>query len=191
MNPYEILGVNKNSSQEEIKQKYKSLAQIHHPDKGGDEEKFKQINQAYDILSDPEKKQYYDDTGRSNFFKTIEEEAVDELANIFYNVVDQFNPITDDVLAIINNAVFDTKNHLLIQNEHLQVKIEKYSSIFEKIKKKTESNDNLFHQFSEYELENLKQFHEKNLRKIQVYDQIKQLLDQYYYNVAMLIKNES
>src|SRR5581483_8613832 len=61
---YKILGVGKNASEEEIKKAYRKLARQHHPDRNpGDksaEEKFKQISQAHDVLSDPEKRKQYD-----------------------------------------------------------------------------------------------------------------------------------
>ena len=63
MNPYEILGVDKSASTDEIKKAYRKLSKEHHPDKGGNEEKFKDIAAAYDILSDPQKKQNYDAFG--------------------------------------------------------------------------------------------------------------------------------
>jgi len=60
---YKILGVSKNASKEEIKQAFRKLAQQHHPDKGGDEKKFKEINEAYSVLSNDEKRQQYDQFG--------------------------------------------------------------------------------------------------------------------------------
>jgi DnaJ-class molecular chaperone len=57
---YSVLGINKSASPEEIKRAYRSMAMKHHPDRGGDESKFKQINEAYEILSDPDKKQMVD-----------------------------------------------------------------------------------------------------------------------------------
>lgn len=60
---YDILGVSKSASQDEIKKAFRKLAQKHHPDAGGDEEKFKQINEAYAVLSDPQKKAQYDRFG--------------------------------------------------------------------------------------------------------------------------------
>lgn len=63
---YEILGVNKNSSQDEIKKAFRNLARKHHPDvnkESGSSEKFKEINEAYQILGDPNKRQHYDQFG--------------------------------------------------------------------------------------------------------------------------------
>ncbi len=64
-NYYEILGVSKDASQEEIKKAYRKKAHKHHPDKGGDEEKFKKINRAYQVLSDKEKRERYDRFGKA------------------------------------------------------------------------------------------------------------------------------
>lgn len=63
---YKILGLSKNASEEEIKKAYKKLALKYHPDKNkspGAEEKFKEIAEAYDVLSDKEKRQVYDMCG--------------------------------------------------------------------------------------------------------------------------------
>jgi len=63
---YEILGVKKSASAEEIKKAYRSLAHQHHPDKqGGNEAKFKEINEAYQVLGNQEKRQQYDQFGQS------------------------------------------------------------------------------------------------------------------------------
>lgn len=63
---YEILGVPKNASAEEIKKQYRKLSKQYHPDVGGDESKFKELAGAYDILSDPQKRQQYDNRGQNN-----------------------------------------------------------------------------------------------------------------------------
>ncbi len=61
---YTILGVPRNASQDEIKKAYRKLAHQHHPDKqGGNEAKFKEINEAYQVLSDPKKRSQYDQFG--------------------------------------------------------------------------------------------------------------------------------
>ena len=62
---YQILGVGPDASVDEIKKAYRRLAVKNHPDQGGDEEEFKQINLAYEVLSNPDKKQRYDQFGEA------------------------------------------------------------------------------------------------------------------------------
>ncbi|HXL57574.1 MAG TPA: DnaJ domain-containing protein, partial [Chitinophagaceae bacterium] len=65
---YEILGVNKNASEEEIKKVYRKLARKYHPDLNPNDKeankKFQQINEANEVLSDPEKRKKYDQYGK-------------------------------------------------------------------------------------------------------------------------------
>jgi curved DNA-binding protein len=60
MDYYSILGVPKNASPEQLKKAYKKQSMQHHPDRGGDEAKFKEVNEAYSTLKDPAKRQQYD-----------------------------------------------------------------------------------------------------------------------------------
>ena len=68
---YDVLGINKSSSPEQIKTAYRKLAVKHHPDKNpgnkASEDKFKEASEAYGILSDQEKKQNYDNFGHAAF----------------------------------------------------------------------------------------------------------------------------
>ncbi|HSK48304.1 MAG TPA: molecular chaperone DnaJ [Coriobacteriia bacterium] len=63
-NYYDILGLKKDASSDDIKKAFRRLARKHHPDAGGDEEKFKEINEAYEVLSDSEKRAQYDQYGQ-------------------------------------------------------------------------------------------------------------------------------
>lgn len=60
---YTLLGIAKNASQDEIKRAFRKLAHELHPDKGGDPKKFKEVNEAYQVLSDAEKRAQYDQYG--------------------------------------------------------------------------------------------------------------------------------
>ena len=62
---YDLLSIPKSSTDEEIKKAYKKAALEHHPDRGGDSDKFKEISNAYSILSDPQKRQIYDQFGEA------------------------------------------------------------------------------------------------------------------------------
>ncbi len=63
---YEVLGVSKTASEDAIKKAFRKLAVKYHPDKqGGDEAKFKEINEAYEVLKDKQKRQRYDQFGHA------------------------------------------------------------------------------------------------------------------------------
>lgn len=64
MDYYKLLNVNKEASDSEIKKSYRKLAKENHPDKGGDSEKFKQIAEAYEVLSNKDKRTQYDTFGK-------------------------------------------------------------------------------------------------------------------------------
>jgi DnaJ-class molecular chaperone len=63
MDPYGVLGVTSGTPDTDIRKAYHKLAREHHPDKGGDAEKFKKVQEAYEILSDAQKRQNYDQFG--------------------------------------------------------------------------------------------------------------------------------
>src|SRR3990167_9138068 len=62
---YEVLGVGKSASADEIKKAFRRLAVEHHPDRGGSEDQFKEVNEAYEVLKDTDKRQRYDQFGHA------------------------------------------------------------------------------------------------------------------------------
>lgn len=90
---YKILGVDEGASNEDIKKRYRELAKKLHPDKGGNEEEFKKVSGAYDILSDENKRKEYDAQKRmgghefnfGHFSHFGENHGMDDFFNKFFN----------------------------------------------------------------------------------------------------------
>ncbi|HIH2763517.1 MAG TPA: molecular chaperone DnaJ [Candidatus Azoamicus sp.] len=103
---YSILGVDKSASDMDIKKAYKKLAMKYHPDRNpGDkssEEKFKKIGEAYEVLSDPSKKQIYDQHGHSGFDQTA--------SNTYSSTTSNFRDIFGDIFGEIFGNNFNAGN---------------------------------------------------------------------------------
>ena len=87
-NFYDILSLEKTANESQIKKAYRKLAMKHHPDKGGDPEKFKKVSEAYEILSDPNKRKQYDQFG------TYDSQEMPDFDDIFQSFFNQ-NPMED------------------------------------------------------------------------------------------------
>lgn len=95
---YSILGIDRNATEKEIKDAYRKLAMKHHPDRGGNEEEFKKINAAYEVLGSPESRDKYDNPSyttynnpHSGFRQASEEEMREHFADFFRAHGAQFN----------------------------------------------------------------------------------------------------
>jgi len=139
---YDELELPKNCTSEEIKQKYRTLAQIHHPDRpGGNEEKFKRIKLAYETLSDPTKRAHYDSTGEHYDDTNIDNEVYTRLSNMISHFTQHINPEIDDLIlkmkVDIHQAQHQTSNAILECNNV----IKKLTIIAQKIKLKKEGEN--------------------------------------------------
>jgi len=91
---YEVLGLPRNASDEEIKKTFRRLAKLYHPDRNrepGAEDKFKEINEAYQVLSDPEKRSRYDRYGRVDVAEGFPDFGFGGLGDIFESFFGGFN----------------------------------------------------------------------------------------------------
>lgn len=104
---YEVLGVDRSASQDDIKKAFRKLAFQHHPDRNKEpdaEEKFKEISEAYAVLSDPEKKRQYDMFGHSGISGRYSAEDIFRGAN-FRDIFSEFG-FGDDLFSRIFGGIF-------------------------------------------------------------------------------------
>jgi len=101
---YKILGVAKSATPEEIKKQYRKLTMEYHPDRNKEdkqaEEKFKNINEAYAVLSDPKKRKQYDTFGSTGFHQRFSQEDIFQGFDIG-DILKDFGFTTDDVFGSI------------------------------------------------------------------------------------------
>ena len=140
MNPYTELDVSVTASTEEIKQRYRTLAQMHHPDKGGDEELFKRIKLAYEILSDPIRRKQYDITGETGT-TNAKDEALSNIIQIILHVVPGFNADQDDLIKIAEDETRAMLNMVNNDIQNTEMQIKKFEVVLKKIRYKVSGED--------------------------------------------------
>jgi len=140
MNPYTELDVSITASTEEIKQRYRTLAQMHHPDKGGDEEVFKRIKLAYEVLSDPVRRKQYDITGETTT-TNAKDEAISNIIQIILHVVPNFNADEEDLIKITEseaNAMLEMVRNDILNTE---MQIQRFEKVLKKLRIKTKGEN--------------------------------------------------
>ncbi len=138
---YDDLELPKTCTSEEIKQKYRILAQLHHPDKGGDVEKFKRMKLAYEVLSDPIKREHYDSTGDHYSDVNLDSEVMGRLAVMLSQFVQHINPEFDDLILKMKieiRALQQMTTNAIIECNDL---IAKFNIISKKIRLKKEGEN--------------------------------------------------
>jgi curved DNA-binding protein CbpA len=92
--PYKVLGVGRQATEEQIKSRYRLLAKRHHPDHGGNQEKFLEAKRAYDVLMDPAKRKVYDEYGLTQDDPecAVQLSAINTLKTVFISILNQVPP---------------------------------------------------------------------------------------------------
>ena len=180
MNPYQELGLDPNCSQEDIKQQYRTLAHQHHPDRGGDAERFKRISLAYEVLSDPERRARYDGTGQIDQDPGIRGEALERLGNMINHYVPNSNNELEDLIAKMRADINQAANQVEIELANNQRQIDNARIAHRKLRLKN-TGENILKIF----VENLITRHESTavvlLRRRLVLKLMTEMLDNYHY----------
>ena len=186
MNLYEDLDLPKHCAFDDIKQQYRHLAGIHHPDKGGDPEKFKRIKFAYEVLMDPARRKLYDETNSTHQAPKVEAEAITQLASVFFRIIANIDLNAGNLIDTMRNDI----NGELMRNELDIAQCIKYSANLtvakQKLIHKKPQEENILLGFLETQLtirnNDLKIF---NQRK-ETLDHMLKLLEDYQYGFIEL-----
>lgn len=134
MNLYDVLGVDKDSSEENIKNIGRKLLKDNHPDRGGDSEKFKEISKAYNILKNKEKKEKYDSGCDPE--KSEEDEIRDMLVLFFQQSVNISVKGRKDIIRVVKDIINENKAEKLKDILNIKNDIKKLEKLIEKESKK-------------------------------------------------------
>lgn len=137
---YDTLGVSNDATIEEIKEAYRNLAKIHHPDKeGGSHEKMEKLNKAYAVLKDERARKHYDETGEVDSMD-FEKRFTAFAQDVFMRLVESHDVKSTDLIGAFENHM----NKLLLGNKNakkdFEKKLERFNFVLERLKSKNNHN---------------------------------------------------
>lgn len=183
MNLYDILGVKQNATFDEIKKAYRKLAAIHHPDKGGDEERFKVLVVAYNILSDNDKRSRYDAGETADHISRATRDddtlAISSLVELYCLIVAQGNIYTEDVSEVIRINIRHRNREIEKAIEVERNKITRFEKAMKRMKSSGESN--IFEAASQSQINNSMVQIEKLKKQQTIGDKGLQFMEAYSY----------
>lgn len=139
---YEDLGVDKGVPPSVIKAAYRKLASQHHPDReGGDAEKFKVIQKAYDVLGDEDKRKRYDETGEIDEEDSIRKQALHNLAGLLLHIVDTIDVVNQSVKELMLKAIRMNAEEINKSIEEAKKKITLRERVIKRFKRKSGEDD--------------------------------------------------
>jgi DnaJ-class molecular chaperone len=181
MNPYHVLDLPVDATTEEIKSKYKSLAQQHHPDKpDGNTQKFQEIKLAYSILIDSARRKLYDETGTYKTEPNSRENALNEICLRLTHFLWEMNVDVEDLIHLLKLDIHGEKNQVNQKIYIAQQTISNFKRAVNKMRKKKEG-ENILQNFIKIQIkqqeDSLQNFH----NKIKTCNDMLEILDDYEY----------
>lgn len=177
---YDVLGLQKNATQEEIKKAFRTLASIYHPDryKGSDcAERMSEINVAYEILADEKKRKEYDTTGKVGRASEMAAQARQQLYSLVAQIFEQTELV--DIVPEIKKSVAKHKLEMRDKIREIKNSIKRVEKAKKSLKPKTKKGDG----FLEVVMENRLDMENKRLeaaaKHLEVVDEVMRLVDDY------------
>jgi len=186
MNPYIELDIPIDATDEEIKIRFRSLAQIHHPDKGGDEQIFVRIKLAYEILIDPIRRKEFDLLGESSEDLTLRNAALEHISQMVSRLVPNLNPETDDLIVQMQDEVVKIRTDMHHNINVCNVHLEHLKQVLRRVNSKTKRK-NLILELVEKQIEGRKNSLADFEKNIKICDLMLEILKDYYFGLEELV----
>lgn len=187
-NPYDILGIKRNATPEQIKAAWKKVARQNHPDHGGKTDEFIRMKQAAMVLLDPAKRKRFDDDGIAdeNRPDNTYALAMERLAGFFINSIDATldSPMGMRDLDFVAGAKLFVDQQIqgnLKQIADLQRRLHQYDNVVKRIK--TKQSKNAINEMILAHMRNLKQHVEHNKKQVMIGQRAKEILADYEFEV--------
>jgi len=155
-NPYNELGVNKNSTLDDIKKAFRKKSKKTHPDTGGTNEKFDDTKKAYIILCNPKKRKQFDETGTVGPDEP-QQHIHNEISTVFFGIIKQHEKELKylDIIKIMIEIFNKTITSTITTNSLLRIKIDNNKELSKRFSRKDNSEENIFLNFINAEISNL------------------------------------
>jgi len=175
-NLYKVLGVEQTATRAEIKKAFGRLAKIHHPDKGGDEEYFKVLKHAYEILVNPELRAEYDETGTIENKDALSIQATSELSKLFQNSIRNL-VIPGDIIENVSSQI----NVLVRNTTQNKAEISNVITNLEKLvgRVKTTDEHNLYETILNQHLDDARKALNEADKALELFEYMRELLSHY------------
>lgn len=188
MTLYETLSVAKDATSDEIKKAYRRCAQATHPDKhGGDDAAFKAVKAAYEVLSDPERRRRYDETGDTGSVPSVAQEAQARLLELFQEVISK-EQFAGDIVEMMARSVNGIIEHNASQQRIAQRRIRILVHNRDRIKAKT--GDNPYFMLVERQITGLQDVLKEIERDTMIAEELLRLIDNYEDEVPLPFHDE-
>lgn len=195
--PYATLGVSSDAASEQIKAAYHTLAKKHHPDAGGDVEVMAAVNRAYEVLSDPGRRQVFDDFGviRGDDLADLRLSAIASIKALFIEMLSQVEPAVLEKADLMRSMQMSA-DHRMGQLEDELAKataardkeIQKLEIIRKRMKTKTRGTPNIFIPLLQQVITQLNVEVDKLEKHVRVTAEIQRLLGDYEFDFERVMQ---
>lgn len=177
---YGILGIPRTATSKEIKDAYKTLVKLCHPDKGGNPIQFKEVTEAYEVLSDPKLRAMYDKGEYTKKSRSTEDLARAKLAELFSQAIDSVTERS----AVTKNVVEDMKKAVSVTITQVQYEIGKLEQrlvTLAEVNKRTSGKDSMLNDVVENKINETKKVISEGKESIETLKKLMANCEDYSY----------